>query len=352
MKSFLTKLLLVVVGIGLIAGLVFAFIEGRKEAGAEAEREKPIKAPIRVEVVNGENVVSFDQATQAISGIELRALVAVRHRREIPAYGVILDLQKLTDFRNALATGRAQLSKAQAAREVASQEYERVKTLFEKNQNVSEKVVQTAEGALRIEEANVQAAQAALQATQATAFQNWGSVLADWLDQAASPFEQLRLQKSLLVQVTLAPGQADVPAPPTASVQTVEGKLIPATFVSLAPRTDPKIQGKSFFYIVAAEGSNLLPGMNITALLPTGEPAPGVVVPTSAVVWLQGKAWAYVQLKADRFVRREVATDQPAPDGWFQPHGFSAGQSIVGKGPQVMLSEEFRAQISVGEEGK
>lgn len=352
MKSLLTKIALVLVGVGLIVGLAFAFIEGRKEAGAEAEREKPIKAPTRVEVVNGENVVTFDQSTRATSGIELRALVAAQHRHEIPAYGVIVDLQELTDFRNALATGQARLSKAQAARQVASQEYERVKSLFEKNQNVSQKVVQTAEGALRAEEANVQTAQAALQATQANAFQHWGSVLADWLAQAAPQFEQLRLQKSLLVQVTLAPGQAEVPAPATASVQTVEGKLIPATFVSLAPRTDPKIQGKSFFYFVVAEGSNLLPGMNVTALLPTEEPRSGVFVPTSAVVWLQGKAWAYVQLKADRFIRREVATDQPAPNGWFQPQGFPAGQSIVVKGPQVLLSEEFRAQITVGEEGK
>lgn len=352
MKSLLTKIVLVLVTIALIAGLIVAFIAGRGEAAKEAEREKPIKAPTRVEVVNGENVVTFDQATQAISGIELRALVAVQHRHEIPAYGVIVDLQELTDFRNALATGQAQLSKAQAARELASQEYERVKGLFEKNQNVSQKVVQTADGALRTEEANIQAAQAALQATQATLFQHWGGVFADWLAHAAPQFEQLRLQKSLLVQVTLAPGQANLAAPPTASVQTVEGKLIPATLVSLAPRTDPKIQGKSFFYIVAADGSNLLPGMNITALLPAGEPASGVVVPTSAVVWLQGKAWAYVQIKTDRFVRREVATDQPAPDGWFQPQGFSAAQSIVVKGPQVMRSEEFRAQISVGEEGK
>ena len=352
MKPFWKRLLLLLVAVGLVAGLIVAFIVGRKEAGNEAEREKPIKAPTRVKVVNGENVVTLDVATQTNSGVALAPLETIGHRHEIAAYGAVVDLQELTDLRNALETAKAQLNKSHAAREVASKEYERVKTLYEKNQNVSQKVVQAAEGTLQAEEANVQSAQAVLHAAQATASQHWGRVIADWLAQAAPEFEQLRSQTNLLVQVTLAPGQGGVTAPPTASVQTSEGQLIPARFISLAPRTDAKIQGKSFFYVIEAAGANLLPGMNVTALLPVGEPAQGVIVPASAVVWLQGKAWAYAELKPDEFVRREVSTEQPLSSGWFQTQGFSVGQQFVVKGPQVLLSEEFRAQISVGEEGK
>jgi len=255
----------------------------------------------------------------------------------------------LIDLRNAIETAQAQLSKTQAAREVASADDERVKALYAKNQNVSQKVVQEAAGTLQGEESNVQTAQAALHAAQATALQHWGSVVAAWLVQPTPELEQLRSQKNLLVQVSLAPGQGDVAAPPTALVQSAEGKLIPAMFVSLAPRADPKIQGKSLLYLVAADGANLLPGMNVTALLPTGESVAGVVIPSSAVVWLQGKAWAYAQAKPDHFARREVSTDQPVTRGWFQPQGFSAGQVVVAKGPQVLLSEEFRAQIQIGD---
>lgn len=352
MKPFWKRLLLILVAVGLIGGLIVAFTVGRKEAANEAEREKPVKAPTRVKVVNGENVVTFDQATQTNSGVALTRLETISHRRELSTYGVVVDLQELTDLRNAIETAQAQLSKGRAAREVASQDYERVKTLYEKNQNVSQKVVQAAEGTLQAEEANVQTAQAALHAAQATALQHWGGIIADWLAQAAPEFDQLRSQTNLLVQVTLSPGQAIVAAPQSAQVQTAEGKLVPAAFVSLAPRTDPKIQGRSFFYVIAAKDSNLLPGMSVTALLPVDEAVQGVVAPASAVVWLQGKAWAYAQVSPDRFARREVSTEQPVPGGWFQPQGFSTGQLFVVKGPQVLLSEEFRAQISVGEEGK
>ncbi len=352
MKSLGKKLIVILVAAGALAGLVFAFIEGRKEASAEAEREKPVKAPTRVEVVNGENIVTFDAATRTGSGVALGQLEAISHRPEIRAYGTVLDLGELTDLRNGIATAAAQLAKANAAVEVARKDYERVKGLFQTNQNVSEKVVQVAEGTLRTEEANAQAAHAALDATHATARQHWGAVVSTWLAEGAPEFERLRLQNDLLIQVTFAPSSSAMGAPAEATVQTASGRLVAAKFVSPALRTDPKIQGRSFFYVVSADDSDLLPGMNVTALLPAGEAASGFVVPTSAVVWLQGKSWAYAQVKPDKFARREVSTEQPVNGGWFQAKAFAADEVIVSKGPQVLLSEEFRAQISVGEEGK
>ena len=336
MKSFWKKFLAVILAVGFLAGLIAAFIAGHKEAGNEAEREKPVKAPSRVELVNGQNVVTFDAATRADSSVVLGQLAATTNRLQLRAYGVVVDLGELTDLRSAIAS-------ANAALEVARKDYARVKSLYEKNQNVSEKTVQVAEGTLRADEATAQAA-------QATARQHWGGVMAAWLAQDAPQFEQLRLQKELLVQVTLSPGQTIAAAPETASIQTAGGRLIEAKFVSAAPRTDPQIQGRSFFYIVPADGGSLLPGMNVTALLPAGEPKPGVVVPDSAVVWLQGKPWVYIQTKPDKFVRREISTEQPVNGGWFQPEGFAAGGEFVAQGPQALLSEEFRAQISVGED--
>ena len=263
-----------------------------------------------------------------------------------------MDLSGLTDLRNTIEGAKAQLSKASAALEVAQKDYERVKALHENNQNVSQKIVQAAEGTLRAEESNVQTAQAALTAAQATGSQQWGKVIADWIVKSEPQVKRLQAQEDLLVQVTLSPGQTLTDVPQEASINTADGRLVPAKFVSLALRTDPKIQGQSLFFITPTENAGLLPGMNIAALLPIGKTLEGVIVPRSAVVWLQGRAWVYVQINPDRFARREISTEQPATDGWFQSKGFSQGQRFVSKAPQVLLSEEFRAQITVGEEGK
>lgn len=343
MKKFIVILIAVVA----VVGLVFAYIAGRKEVASEADADQPIKAASRVEVVDGENVVTLDQATRTRSGIVLAPLRALAHRAEITAHGTVVELGELTDLRNTLAAANAQLARANAAFMVARQEFARVKSLFDANQNVSEKTVQTAEGALRTEEANVQAAQAALDAVHATAQQRWGTVVADWLAQGGPEIVRLRRQDDLLVQVTLAPSQGATVAPPQASVQTTDGQLVSAKLISPASRTDPKIQGRSFFYLVAADGAGLLPGMNVVMRLPVGEPAASVLVPASSIVWLQGRPWIYVQVKPDRFARREISTAQPVKEGWVEPAGFSHGEPIVIHGAELLLSEEFRAQISI-----
>ena len=352
MKPVFKKFLLIVVLVGAAAGLLFAFLEGRKEAALEAERERPVKAPTRVEVVNDENVVKLDPETLKKSGIVVATLEAISHRPEIRAYGTVLDLQELIDLRNSYAAANAQAQKAQAALDVTRKEYERQKTLRDSNQNVSEKAFQSAEGAFRTEEANANAAQVALDTFGATARQRWGAVLAKWIIEGTPEFERLRAQEELLLQVTAPLNDPAVIASETAAIQDGDARLIPARLVSSAPRTDPKIQGRSFFYVTPSRDTNLLAGMNVVALLPAGEPVQGVTVAASSAVWLQGKAWIYVQRDAGRFVRREVPTSQPVKGGWVAPENFAKDRRFVVSGGQLILSEEFRAQIQVGDEGE
>jgi hypothetical protein len=65
-----------------------------------------------------------------------------------------------------------------------------------------------------------------------------------------------------------------------------------------------------------------------------------VVVPASAVVWSEGKAWAYLQTGARQFSRRELATDSPVDAGYFVTAGFSVTNKVVTRGAQSLLSEE------------
>ncbi len=94
-------------------------------------------------------------------------------------------------------------------------------------------------------------------------------------------------------------------------------------------------------------------GIDTKALVPGfsedtgGKHTPGVVVPNSAVVWLDGRAWAYLQKDRERFIRQEVVTNHPGGKGWFVTKNFQAGDYVVVQGAQLLLSEEFRAQIKI-----
>lgn len=67
-------------------------------------------------------------------------------------------------------------------------------------------------------------------------------------------------------------------------------------------------------------------------------------IPESAVVWLDGKPWVYVEEGRGRLVRRFVRRELGAQD-------VVPNARVVITGAQMLLSQEFRAQIQVGEGG-
>lgn len=81
-----------------------------------------------------------------------------------------------------------------------------------------------------------------------------------------------------------------------------------------------------------------------------GNHVAGALVPDADVVWLDGKAWVYAQRGSEQFIRKEIATDRPSANGWFVEKNVSPGEHVVTQGAQLLLSEEFRSQIQVGED--
>ena len=177
---------------------------------------------------------------------------------------------------------------------------------------------------------------------QETSCSQWGGILAAWVFEGSPEIQELFQQQAVLIQLTLPPGEHVQPAPQTVLIQLPEEPSVSAHLVSLSPRTDPRIQGESFFYIASPrQGIILLPGMDVTAFMPAGPPVLGVMIPTSAVVWRQGMAWAYLGVNPEEFTRRRVPTDTPVRQGYFVTKNFRAADRIVVQGAQSLLSEEF-----------
>jgi len=339
----LWRLLVVVLVSGLGVGL-----QGRTERAVEAEQERPIKAPQRVSLVNGEPVITLDLATQRNSGIATVILSKAPHQAQVQAYGMVIDLQQLTDLSNSYANAKAQLGTVQAKLNASRADYERSQKLYENRQLISAAQLQSAEAAFRVDEANLTAAQSLVQTLAATAQQTWGVVLGRAVVDGAPMLSNLVERREILIQVTLAPGESVSQPPMAALVQADNGLRTNARFVSLAPKTDPRIQGISFLYIAPAQ-SGLLPGMNILAFLSSGNMVDGTNVPASTIVWWQGRAWIYVRTGSETFVRREIATDTPAPTGGYVVKGLPDNAEVVAQGAQMLLSEEFRSQVQVEE---
>jgi len=344
----------------LIGLIVWGFVRRRKEAGAEAEREKPVEAPSRVTVQNGQTIVTVNAATQTKSGIAVAPLAPANTAGNVSgtlqAFGSIVDIQELLDLQNEYLTQRANREKAQADVEATGREYERLRFLNADKKNVSDKAVEAARAAYENARANLEVTNVAANVALSKARQRWGERLAALIT-SASGLSRLALVQDVIIQISIPPESSEVVAPAQVVVRAPNGMTTTARLVGIAPRTDPKTQGRAFFYIASSQNGAFTPGMTLDVLLPTPASATvargeGVFVPNSAVVWSRGASFVYVEMQPGRFARTPVLLNTPAAGGWIVTSGLAAGTRVVVSGAQQLLSEEFRSQIKVGQESE
>lgn len=324
-------------------------IAEKNEAGSH-EVEKPGETRTETHGETAEPALALGRKAVALSGIVTSALKPVSHQQATQAFGTVVPPQDFIDLHNRYIEAKAQEEKTQAALAASSKEYERLHALNANDRDVSDKALQAAEAVWRSDEAALRASRANLAAMEASAAQQWGSVLAKAVLGDGPLFRQLMNQQQVVMQVNLPAGIIVSSPPKAARVQGPDGSYATGELISRAPRADPRFQGASLFY--HAPATVLLPGMTVTAYLPAGAVSPGIIVPASAVVWWQGKAWVYLQSRPGHFERRELPTSNPIEDGWFVPQGFAPGETVVITGAQQLLSQEFRSQIQSGEEGE
>jgi hypothetical protein len=329
--------------------LVWGFFVGRNQAVVEANRSHAVKAPQRVATKDGATVITIDDEIQQRSGIKTEALVAAKHQEEIRAYGMVLDVARLTELSNNYNRARAELQTAQAKLSMSSAAFDRATRLYNQTKSISEAQMQSAETAFVTDQASLAAAQAQVRSLTASAYQDWGSVIGKSLIDQSETVLRLIERQEFLLQITLPPGFVPTIPPAAAAAESGKTARTTITFVSSATHVDPKIQGVTLFYAAPAE-SGLLPGMNVLAFLPTGKSIDGVTVAASSIVWWQDRAWVYQRTGPDKFVRVEIATDMPAPGGGYIVAGMPSDVQIVSSGAQLLLSEEFRSQIQVDED--
>lgn len=340
-RQIASAILLVALGVSALH-----LVTNQSRADEDGDESETISVPSRVSVQGGLNVLTLDAAARENAGIETAPLKAASEPKETTAYATVFDAAQLTQLRNAYLSAKMQVETARAKLSVSRAAFERADSLHA-NLAVSLAALQTAHGNFGVDQAALGTAQSSLATAAANAQQTFGSALGKAIVDGAPLVEDLIARRTYLVKVTLPPG-AIVPKPPTAmSARFGNGHKVQLDFISLGTATDPKIQGTSYFYRVAAE-SGLLPRMNGVVSLPGETIARGLLVPQSAVVWMEGKAWVYLRTGVNTFVRREIAAHTPAADGSYIVTDISPNARIVIRGGQMLLSEEFRAQVTAG----
>jgi membrane fusion protein, multidrug efflux system len=333
MKSLWKKILLGLTAVAVIGGLIFAFNQGRKELASEAQADRPVASPSKVETgTNGETVVTLDENAQKLIGLETAKLTNSELPREVNAYGQVLDPTPLVGLLSDTASLRASLA-------ASSKDYERSKTLFDQGQNASAKALETIEATMKRDGI-------ALKAAEVQLLSAWGKGVANQPD-LPSFVQSLAARETALVRLDLPTGDLLEQIPTGGRViPSDKSQPVEAQFLGRAATTDRQVQGDSFLFVVTNIPVVLTPGLSIAGFLQLpGNPVRGVIVPDAAVVRSAEHSWAYVQTGNTSFARREIALDYPANGGWLVTNGITSNDRVVVTGAQMLLSEERKQDI-------
>ncbi|MEO8643372.1 efflux RND transporter periplasmic adaptor subunit [Pseudomonas sp.] len=300
--------------------------------------------PQRVTTEGGLTIVTLDETTQTISGIQSEAITASKHPVEHLAYGSVLDVQGLNDLSTRYYLAQADSAAAQSAASATGQEYERNLALFKANQSVSLKVLQASQAAWMTDKTKLQAAAANIQSVRNSALQQFGAPLAGMIGAQDAPLlHRLLSREEMLLRIVLPLG-VDLAAPEQIAVESSEHRQEQAHLISASPQVDTSTEGRAYLYRAAA---TLPVGSKVAAYLALPAPAStSLLIPEAAILWFGGQPWAYVQIAKDRFTRRPVADQTPYNDGYLVSTGFDSGDRVVVHGAQLLLSEEQRPPIT------
>jgi hypothetical protein len=331
-----------------VATIAWKATGGLRQTFSEEPSQADNSNPNRTEPSRGEAAgqatvrLSSDQLKQI--GLETAVLNAAPHLEQFRAYGTVVDVARITELTNSYANAQAQLQTAQAKFEVAKSAFERTKNLVQ-SVALPKKEAEAAEGTFRTDQAALAAAESQVKTLAATAQQEWGPVIGKGIIERSPEVVRLIERDRFLVQVTLSPGVTLAEPPRSALAQApIRDANIDLQYVSPATRTDPRIQGLSFFFTAPGD-SGLLPGMNTIVYVPSGKTYDGVFVEDTAIVRWQGRSWVYLRLGPDTFQRHPISTDQPVSDDDYVVRDIPAGSEIVTRGAQVLLSEEAKSEL-------
>ncbi len=154
-----------------------------------------------------------------------------------------------------------------------------------------------------------------------------------------------------VVRITWNDAAGERPRPAILLAPGARSSHVTARLIGPAAEADPLTRRPAYLYRADRAWPGAAPGSPVGALVSTGgEAIAGVLVPDRAVVQWEGLAWAYRARGDGRFERRPVPVDRPVPNGWVVTGGLAPGDTIVVTGAQELLSEEFRAGVTVGDE--
>lgn len=272
--------------------------------------------------------VHLSRERQQLAGIRIQVLPAPQPMPSEPAWAYTLDPAPLLEAAAEYRRLRQSRRNASETVRVLEERYRRLKRL---GTGVRHREREQAELAWLEARNRLQTLTVRLDALKQRLTSRWGIALTQWLWQRPD-----RLQALAAGTITLVRLVPDEAGPAWLIYQR---QRIPLHYLSPLPGADPRLAMPAALFWARAAVPH---GLRLPAL--SGETASAVPVPAAAVVWYAGRPWVYLQRDDETFRRHPLENWRATGDTWWVREAL-AGRRIVVRGAQLLLAEEFRAQV-------
>lgn len=301
----------------------------------------------RLKLADGSLAVKISKDVQQLAGLKTSRLESIDVQMEDKTIATVIDIQELLDLRSEYRNIMAQRDIANTKYKNSSKLLEQLEVLHKEASNISMRELQQAKASWAEDQARVHAANVELENIRENMIQKWNVELTEMaLNKQSELFNHLINREEVLVLLSLKADQKLSQDSAFIYVNQTDDRkqAVKAFLVSPAPFADKTLQGESYFFHVNADKLRI--GMRLLAWLPeTGFIGEGVYIPAEAVIWYAGNPWAYIQVDDESFHRRSLINPIEISDGWLVKENFAAGDKIVIKGAQTLLSEEIKWAI-------
>jgi multidrug efflux pump subunit AcrA (membrane-fusion protein) len=314
-----------VAAIVLVVGLLILYKRHRGEVALEAARESPVVAPSRLHQEGDATLLALDSAAVARIGLRTAALKPASTIPELRLSGEVIPEPERTVLIRAPLAGR-----------LAVPENGRWPRLGD----------HVAAGTALAQVSDARPLAAPLGGVVTRVGARPGEIVA-----AGQELLEITDRSHPMVRVTWSHDAGATPRPSLLIAPATGAEPVRARLIGPAPEADPVTRLPAYLYRAESSWPGATPGTPVLGLLAVGKPvAHGVLIPDPAVVQWEGFAWAYLRRAPQRYERVRVPTDRPVAGGWIAGAPFASGDTVVVTGAEQLLSEEFRARVTVGEE--
>ncbi len=299
-------------------------------------------APVAALQLDGnEQFLVFPPGVAEANGVVVADVRAGTWTERYTSLGTVLDIAALLGDVASIEGTERLIAQSEARMQPLRERLDRLQQAYDAGL-IALADVNLAERSLREEEmARSEHTAVRMQTLQRIEYQ-WGPYFARAAADRAPLLAALASRRTALVQASLPPGLA--------------GREFRTEILSNGTARPVQLIGPGFADVAGmgsdavtllADGGGLRPGLRVEiAFAATDRTEPGVIIPTSAVLFHGDGTWVYRDFGDGRFGRRALAGLRRLDRSWFVPESvLEADARIVIRGGQMLLAEEFRADI-------